>query len=161
MIWSDPVIIELRSMWTEGVATSEMGRRLGVSKNAIVGKAHRMELDPRPSPIRRDPSKPPAVRIIPYRPLAALPSCRQPVPPLALRSPPPARAIIPQVVTPLPTPPPPPFQRRASSCCWPIGNPGTKLFRYCGDAGPPGKSYCLEHAKLAYVKVRDRSEDAA
>jgi GcrA cell cycle regulator len=47
------------------------------------------------------------------------------------------------------------------TCCWPIGEPGTRSFRFCDDASEPGKPYCTEHAKLAYVKVRDRREDAA
>jgi GcrA cell cycle regulator len=52
-------------------------------------------------------------------------------------------------------------RRSAPSCCWPIGEPGTKTFRFCDDASMAGKPYCDEHAKLAYVKIRDRKEDAA
>jgi GcrA cell cycle regulator len=52
-------------------------------------------------------------------------------------------------------------RRSAPSCCWPIGEPGTKTFRFCDDTSMPGKPYCDEHAKLAYVKIRDRKEDAA
>ena len=53
MEWNDEVISRLRDLWTEGHSTAEIGRRLGVSKNAIVGKAHRLDLPARPSPIRR------------------------------------------------------------------------------------------------------------
>jgi GcrA cell cycle regulator len=56
---------------------------------------------------------------------------------------------------------PVPTRRSAPSCCWPIGDPGTKAFRFCDDSSLPGKPYCDEHAKLAYVRVRDRKEDAA
>jgi GcrA cell cycle regulator len=52
-------------------------------------------------------------------------------------------------------------RRSAPSCCWPIGEPGTKAFRFCDDTSVPGKPYCDEHARLAYVKIRDRKEDAA
>jgi GcrA cell cycle regulator len=52
-------------------------------------------------------------------------------------------------------------RRSAPSCCWPIGEPGTKTFRFCDDTSVAGKPYCDEHAKLAYVKIRDRKEDAA
>jgi GcrA cell cycle regulator len=52
-------------------------------------------------------------------------------------------------------------RRSAPSCCWPIGEPGTKTFRFCDDTSVAGKPYCEEHAKLAYVKLRDRKEDAA
>ena len=58
MVWDDATIRHLRELWAEGHSTAEIGRRLSVSKNAIVGKAHRLELDARPSPIRRDPMKP-------------------------------------------------------------------------------------------------------
>ena len=54
-----------------------------------------------------------------------------------------------------------PLRRSAPACCWPIGEPGTKTFRFCDDTSLPGKPYCDEHAKLAYVRIRDRKEDAA
>ncbi|MDE2573995.1 MAG: GcrA cell cycle regulator, partial [Rhodospirillales bacterium] len=50
---------------------------------------------------------------------------------------------------------------RLVACCWPIGEPGTKSFRFCDAEANPGKPYCTEHAQLAYVKVRDRREEAA
>ncbi|MGA9866957.1 MAG: GcrA family cell cycle regulator, partial [Acetobacteraceae bacterium] len=52
MEWTDETIARLRGLWTEGHSTAEIGRRLGVSKNAVVGKAHRLDLEARPSPIR-------------------------------------------------------------------------------------------------------------
>jgi GcrA cell cycle regulator len=56
---------------------------------------------------------------------------------------------------------PAPYRRAAPSCCWPIGEPGKKDFRFCDDVSVPGKPYCDEHARIAYVKIRDRKEDAA
>jgi GcrA cell cycle regulator len=50
---------------------------------------------------------------------------------------------------------------RVITCCWPIGEPGTRSFKFCDSPSEPGKPYCGEHAKVAYVKVRDRREDAA
>ncbi len=52
--WDDSAIARLRALWTEDLPTAEIGRRLGVSKCAIVGKAHRLDLPARPSPIRRE-----------------------------------------------------------------------------------------------------------
>jgi GcrA cell cycle regulator len=49
----------------------------------------------------------------------------------------------------------------ARSCCWPIGEPGTPDFRFCSSEATPGKPYCTTHAAVAYVKARDRREDAA
>src|SRR5580704_4656345 len=62
MEWGDDIIGQLRALWDEGHSTAEIGRRLGVTKNAIVGKAHRLDLPARPSPIRRDPDAAPVRR---------------------------------------------------------------------------------------------------
>jgi GcrA cell cycle regulator len=50
---------------------------------------------------------------------------------------------------------------RPMACCWPIGEPGTKSFHFCEAEAVPGKPYCSSHAQIAYVKVRDRREEAA
>ena len=52
--WTEALIAALRRLWAEGHSTAEIGRRMGITKNAVVGKAHRLMLAPRPSPIRRD-----------------------------------------------------------------------------------------------------------
>jgi GcrA cell cycle regulator len=159
MEWSEAVITDLRNLWSEGLSTAEIGRRLGISKNAVVGKAHRLALDPRPSPIRR--SAAPAV----VQPPRAVGSTLPVLPTRQLR---PAR---PAAVSPAPRPATTPSPRlavavnptftRTVACCWPIGEPGTTSFRFCSDSAIHGKPYCQQHAQLAYVKVRDRREDAA
>jgi GcrA cell cycle regulator len=180
MVWDEETIRLLRDLWAQGHSTAEIGRRLGVSKNAIVGKAHRLELDARPSPIRRDGAKPAADRPAPYPrtagptlpPLASagvhglaapmqtsnVQSLR--VTPVALGPRPPVPAA-PPVARPAAPSAPVQGRRSAPSCCWPIGEPGTKAFHFCDDTSIPGKPYCDEHAKLAYVRVRDRKDDAA
>jgi len=50
---------------------------------------------------------------------------------------------------------------RVVTCCWPIGEPGTRSFCFCDAQSVPGKPYCSDHAQLAYVRLRDRREDAA
>jgi GcrA cell cycle regulator len=181
MVWDDETIRHLRDLWTQGHSTAEIGRRLGVSKNAIVGKAHRLDLDARPSPIRREAAKPVVERPASYPrmagptlpPLASASVHSVPPPPSnvqALRAPPvigprPPVAAVPVMapVAPRAVMPSAPMQARRSapSCCWPIGEPGTKTFRFCDDTSVAGKPYCDEHAKLAYVKIRDRKDDAA
>ena len=54
MTWTAERIAELKRLWAAGTPTAEIGRRLGVSKNAVVGKAHRLGLAARPSPIKRN-----------------------------------------------------------------------------------------------------------
>ena len=179
MVWDEDTNRHLRDLWTQGHSTAEIGRRLGVSKNAIVGKAHRLDLDARPSPIRREAAKPAVDRPAPYPRVAGptLPPLAsagvQPVTPLPpnlqVLRPPPVIGPRPVVTVPVAVPAPravmpsAPIQTRRSapSCCWPIGEPGTKTFRFCDDTSVAGKPYCDEHAKLAYVKIRDRKEDAA
>lgn len=57
MAWTDEMVAELAKLWNEGLTTVEIGRKLGVSKNAVVGKAHRLGLESRPSPIKRQKKK--------------------------------------------------------------------------------------------------------
>lgn len=161
MEWTSETIVRLRGLWSEGHSTAEIGRRLGVSKNAVVGKAHRLDLPARPSPIRRDgPAAPrPAPRRLAGPTLPPLPSAERPV---LVPRPDIARAArpTPVAVAPRPAAPARPFGR-VVACCWPLGEPGTKQFRFCDEGSVPGKPYCAEHAQLAYVRVRDRREDAA
>lgn len=166
MEWTEETIVRLRGLWSEGHSTAEIGRRLGVSKNAVVGKAHRLDLPARPSPIRRDgpnAGQPrPAPRRLAGPTLPPLPSAQKPAPVAAPRASEPVRVARPVAVA-----PPPRVQAvarpfaRTVACCWPLGEPGTKDFRFCDAGAVPGKPYCGEHAQLAYVKVRDRREDAA
>lgn len=52
MGWTNEQVKELKKLWKKGLSTGEIGRALGISKNAVVGKAHRLDLAGRPSPIR-------------------------------------------------------------------------------------------------------------
>ena len=53
MAWTDQMVEDLREMWKQGLTTAEIGKKLGVSKNSIVGKVHRLGLSGRPSPIKK------------------------------------------------------------------------------------------------------------
>ncbi|HEX2939463.1 MAG TPA: GcrA family cell cycle regulator [Rhodopila sp.] len=191
MVWDEETIRLLRALWAEGLSTAEIGRRLGVSKNAIVGKAHRLDLDARPSHIRREtlrtvsadgpvpalsagatlPPLPshsapsaPVQAATGSEPSQTVPSAVPSAPAAPVASPAPARLVTP-VAAPIarlvPHPAPAPIRRSNVACCWPIGEPGTKGFRFCDESSVPGKPYCEEHVKLAYVRVKDRKEDAA
>jgi len=166
MEWSEETIAQLRALWSEGHSTAEIGRRMGVSKNAVVGKAHRLNLSARPSPIRRGeagaaPRRPAVRRVV-----------GPTLPPLRTSLSAPSRPVIgPARAETVAEAPPRPVLRpvapprvgsaRPQPCCWPIGEPGTKEFHFCDDEAVAGKPYCAEHAQLAYVRVRDRREDAA
>jgi len=245
MEWTEETISRLRGLWQDGLSTAEIGRRLSVTKNAVVGKAHRLVLPPRPSPIRKgvvainaDPQQAvqhgraalpiepnsgqaghiahflprpitqPAVHAalsdpsdlpVPAdgHPVAALtrealpdadmqiPEAQssEPVPtnitplhvghaplpmPALAEAPVAARELPPEVEIPRARREPvvsrltvQPARRHSQSCCWPLGDPGTKQFHFCGSEPIPGKPYCTEHAQLAYVKLRDRRETVA
>ena len=159
MDWNDEAIARLRSLWDEGHSTAEIGRRLGVTKNAVVGKAHRLNLPARPSPIRRGAGEgKPARRSLPRRvngptlaTLVAAPRTQSATAGEISKQQPVLRAVAAS----------PRASARLSACCWPIGEPGTASFHFCGDSAVPSKPYCSDHASIAYVRVRDRREDAA
>ena len=53
MSWTEERIERLKAMWTEGATASEIAEKLGgVSRNAVIGKAHRLGLEARPSPVK-------------------------------------------------------------------------------------------------------------
>lgn len=179
MDWNEDAIARLRQLWEDGHSTAEIGRRMGITKNAVVGKAHRLVLPPRPSPIRRGEAE----GHVPRRSVArratgaTLPALSAPpvdgpsvAAPRSASAPRPASARSPSAPRPpsavrpaiqLRAVPSPRVSGRVTTCCWPIGDPGTPSFRFCDDGAMPGKPYCTQHATLAYVRMRDRREDAA
>lgn len=194
--WTKEQVAKLRVLWAEGLSMSDIGARLGFSKNAVVGKAHRLDLPSRDSPIKRvtDPAlvarNAEIVRLADSgkngKEIAAMMSI---TPAVAydviskhnrkLRPPATTLPALPSVIGVKPVPAARPVPRAAIApvvsggdrvvarsgrvipCCWPIGEPGKKGFRYCDDSSEPGRPYCEEHAGIAYVKPRVRWEDAA
>lgn len=141
------VIERLSAMWAAGDSYNEIALAFGVTKGAIAGKIDRLELEPRPrAKSDRDHPRPPHRYEGQPRTLPPLES--EPVAPRAV------------VAAPISIAAPRPTFTRAAECCWPSGEPGTKSFRFCEGPALPGKPYCDEHAKRAFVKVRDRKDDA-
>ncbi len=136
--WTEARIAALGEFWRQGLSTAEIGRRLGVSKNAVVGKAHRLELVARPSPIKLRPA--PAIATAAPVPLPT-PELRRPV-----ATPTPVRLVR--------------SQSKGPSCQWPDGHPGQPDFHFCGEPAAPGKPYCAAHAARAYVSGKSRSDAA-
>lgn len=160
---SEAAVRRLRAEWDKGTSTSAIGVLFGVSKNAIVGKAHRLDLAARPSPIRRDGVKPVAAPPSIPRPihtLAPLPSeIAAPVPAPARESRPPIKLALiqaprPEIATLEAVQAPPPIVLPSGECCWPIGEPGSRAFRYCGRA-----TYCESHHVRAHLARRRESAE--
>ena len=160
--WTNATVRRLRALWDEGHATSEIGRCMGISKNAVIGKAHRLHFPARPSPIRvagDNPAKRPPPRLpVPKLAGITLIATTPPVPTLRNRQPdvPPTSVRASETMLLRATAASEEPAARLSPCCWPIGNPGTPTFRFCDCPAPIGKPYCAEHAALAYAKPRDR-----
>ena len=152
--WPENTVAQLRELWSEGHSTTEIGRRLGVSKNAIVGKAHRLDLPARPSPIKRGAPGGPRPRrrakVIPrLADIVLLPSC----------APTPRSASAPAQREPRPAHAPRAVRRnpvvsRSETCCWPIGSPRHPGFRFCDAPALVAKPYCEDHANVAYRPLR-------
>ncbi len=111
MSWTDERIEHLRKMWEGGSTASQIAEELGgVSRNAVIGKAHRLGLQSRPSPVKAGES--PAA---PAAPKHAAPAAPQPTPsppPVAVERPAPVAAARDDgdEAPAAPTPPPPPQQ---------------------------------------------------
>lgn len=173
MEWSNQTILRLRALWAEGYSTTEIGRRLGCSKNAAIGKARRLGLPERPSPIRRGGERKaptPYVRRTPVPTLPPLASDAAPVVATPIAWPASLAAVAPAIAgvavlpvrTSLPAPQPvqaPPVPGKVPHCLWPM-NDG-RPWRFCGDPTKAGSVYCGTHDKRAYVRVRAQREDAA
>ncbi len=104
MSWTDERIDRLRAMWTKGTTASQIAEDLGgVSRNAVIGKAHRLGLQARPSPVKANDPTPAKAK--PAAPAVAAPVKAAPAPrPEPVRAapppPPPAAAPAPAPVTP-------------------------------------------------------------
>ncbi len=148
MGWTDEQVEELKKLWDQGLTTGEIGKALGVSKNAVVGKAHRLKLDSRPSPIRRGEDEPQ-----PEQPATA-PVERE------------KAAEVKKTVDAKPAPAKKSADKKEkkklftvndltmTSCRWPIGDPKDADFHFCGKQALPDKPYCAEHAEMAYVTTK-------
>lgn len=142
MGWTEERVALLRKLWAEGLSASQIAKQLtGVTRNAVIGKVHRLGLAGRATPSR--PAKRP-VRA--SRPRVIGPSAPR------LRMP----SLTPSVVIPDLEPMKLEDGRAAtvltlneSMCKFPIGDPTDATFAFCGRASSCGP-YCQDHARLAY-----------
>ncbi len=195
MSWTDERVETLKRMWSEGQSASQIAKELGgVTRNAVIGKVHRLGLSNRvgggdddeaapataaPPPVQaarpETVARPdPAPRAEPPRPAAAPAAPVSNVTPLPVR-----KAIIPAGQ---PLPPQPSLneispealasvrevEKRARkltlmelterTCKWPIGDPATDDFWFCGLPSLPGKPYCEAHVGVAFQPMSARRD---
>jgi len=148
MSWSDDRVDLLRKLWGEGKTAAEIAKELGegVTRNAVIGKAHRLKLSSRVSPIQQN-----AKKIKANTRVAAAPP-RRPTKkvPIYLGK---------QVQM---------EDLRDRMCRWPNGDPQGDDFSFCGCRTVEGTPYCADHAAIAYqvtsrarkLNAKDFTEDA-
>ncbi|MCC7272347.1 MAG: GcrA cell cycle regulator [Alphaproteobacteria bacterium] len=158
MDWTEERIAELKRLWSEGYSASQIAERLGgITRNAVIGKAHRLHLPSRPSPIQRQMGERRMRSRTVMRPAA-----------IRAAAPEVMRAQAPAVVVARPAPPPPPKPVRGGPidystalsltdrhCHWPIGHPNEPGFHFCGAPSAAGRPYCSAHCQVAYRKTDD------
>ncbi|MDR6288482.1 MULTISPECIES: GcrA family cell cycle regulator [Inquilinus] len=142
MSWTDERVTQLRQLWGNGKSASEIAEILGgVSRNAVIGKAHRLELSGRPSPIKRkeDEEEETVVAVETAAPVAAKVAVR----------PAPERKSGGATI----------LNLTERMCKWPIGDPRDKDFHFCGKAAHGNLPYCAEHAAIAYQPPGKRRDE--
>jgi GcrA cell cycle regulator len=159
MSWNDERVEQLKALWGQGSSASQIAKILGgVTRNAVIGKAHRLGLSgsakpaqPRPEP-RREPHE------ASTRSSHGAGSTERATPRLVIPASPPPPPIEELEV--------PPEHERVSllklnekMCKWPIGNPGDATFRFCGHQAHPGLPYCASHGARAYQPVSKKERD--
>ncbi len=164
--WTDERVELLKKLWAEGRSASQIAAEFGgITRNAVIGKVHRLGLSGRakaPSASGPRQRKPRAASAFPRAPrpvsrgntaLAthALPYMEAEV---QLESEP---EVIDNII--------PIGQRRTllqlteATCRWPIGDPSNPEFFFCGGKTVSGMPYCGYHVRIAYQPAQDRRRD--
>ena len=159
MSWTDARIEQLRTGWEKGLTATEIAKELGegISRNAVIGKAHRLGLKARPSPVKGSGEAAIAEVVAESvaAPAAAAPAAPPPrTAPVVARKPRPVAPARPARTTLL--------DLTEKVCKWPIGHPGETEFHFCGKPSNAGFPYCNDHCLQAYqaqLPRRDRNRN--
>ncbi|HEY5046632.1 MAG TPA: GcrA family cell cycle regulator [Rhizomicrobium sp.] len=142
MGWTDERVEQLKSLWTEGLSASQIARSLGnVTRNAVIGKVHRLGLAGRAAPARIERPRLPSAPRISARHHAALPALVEEDPVIL------DDGNFATVLT-----------INDRMCRWPIGDPADNEFHFCGHRPKGGSPYCEAHARKAYQPQQPRRE---
>jgi GcrA cell cycle regulator len=164
MVWTDEKVKLLVQLWESGQSITQIGKALGMTRNAVVGKAHRIGLAKRASPIMRS-EKPAQPRVATVHHGHGGGHAASHVPAPAPR-PAPVRVKDEATASPAPTQQgnqltPAMLAALTPStgprCKWPIGDPKTADFDFCSHVALPGKPYCAAHCAQAYTNWNPES----
>ncbi|HWE98297.1 MAG TPA: GcrA family cell cycle regulator [Caulobacteraceae bacterium] len=145
MGWTDERVETLKTLWLDGLSASQIAKQLGgVTRNAVIGKVHRLGLSGRATPSQPSAALRPARAPRPITPAAPRRTVNlehRPMPMVSM----PERIEERGGATVL--------TLGAHMCKWPIGDPSSSEFSFCGRRAQEERPYCIEHAKLAYQPV--------
>jgi GcrA cell cycle regulator len=168
MSWTDERVEQLRKLWLDGKSASQIAAELanGITRNAVIGKVHRLGLSGRvKSPTQAAPRPRPAK---PANPAPRREASPRPSAPMSRGNT--ALAFAPRieaepVIRPMEDVVIPMSERvtimelKEAMCRWPLGDPATPEFRYCGAKSPVGTPYCSHHSRIAYQPAQDRRRE--
>lgn len=158
MSWTDERVDLLKKLWGEGRTAAEIAKELGgVTRNAVIGKAHRLKLSGRASPIQAPVLKKPANNAGSKPVVQAAVAAEKKM--VAVKKPIAVDVVDlrgddnrPRVSL---------TDLESGQCRWPLGDPREKNFGFCGARSQTGLPYCSEHAHMAYqVSTRGRQLSA-
>ena len=177
MAWTDDRVATLTKLWAEGLSASQIAKQLGgVTRNAVIGKVHRLGLSGRAKPTKpkgasaakpktasRPKAKPAAPPTPKAKPAAAARTASAKPAAKPAAAPKPAAALT--VPTEAPTEAKPLADGSYATiltltermCKWPIGDPSADEFRFCGRKTDPDEPYCTPHSMVAYQPSRRRN----
>ena len=157
MAWTEERVEQLKKLWTEGLSASQIAKRLGdVTRNAVIGKVHRLGLEPRAKPQRKNIAMGQLDgNVISVSYSGNLAYKETPIDDIGYDKN--HEIIQPNIhsldessdqfsVTIL--------NLTENHCKWPQGDPGTEDFHFCGHQPLAGKPYCEQHAKKAFKKFK-------
>ena len=161
MSWTEERVERLSRLWMQGQSASQIAGELGdgVSRNAVIGKIHRLGLSGRsangsqPEADRGRGAKP----VAPPMPVKPAVRFQPPVElPVSVPTYPIAQALpISEVVIPM-TDRVTIMELRETMCRWPLGDPTSAEFRFCGCRTSGAIPYCTAHARVAFQPVTER-----
>ena len=162
--WTEDRVGALKKLWLEGQSASQIAKQLGggVTRNAVIGKVHRLGLSGRAAPSQ--PARTTFRAATRPRPAAPAAPVQAPSAPRRIEAAAPRPVMVAQPVAPAPAPDLPGtatvMTLGAHMCKWPIGDPSSREFSFCGRRASEGV-YCVEHARVAYQPQVKRGKDGS
>ncbi|MEM9704858.1 MAG: GcrA family cell cycle regulator [Pseudomonadota bacterium] len=154
MAWDDERVEQLKKLWAEGLSASQIANKMGgVTRNAVIGKVHRLGLSGRATP-----SAPQRGRS--YGAPEDTYEVEEETSAVEASEPPVEQPVFSAPVTIIESDRATVASLRRNMCRWPIGDPASDDFHFCGEPTASGKSYCAYHAQLAFQPTQRRGEAA-